>query len=287
MSDATDHDLNDPGSAGKRWQRCAGFCNVARRSQWQSCCCLARPLHEAAPAPAALSQPDLLELQRIAAYLNGIRTMTAHFQQVANNGGVSTGRLWVARPGACGSSTTRPTRSRCSPTRPRLLFRQAAQSDVEVRAEIDPGLVLSARPDQFRSRRHRHRVLSEGNLVRVTVVETAAARRRLADSGIYRKSTGAAAMDRGGSAGKDDERDPVRSAIRYGARSQAVPISVPVYRRKPLKGTNNKSENRCPVATVRHWHSLLLPHHQRAPVPHRQCALSDAMIDAVGGIADC
>jgi outer membrane lipoprotein-sorting protein len=40
-----------------------------------------------------------LELQRIAAYLNNIRTMTARFQQIANNGGVSTGHLWVARPG--------------------------------------------------------------------------------------------------------------------------------------------------------------------------------------------
>ena len=52
-----------------------------------------------APAAAPLTQPDTLELQRLAAYLNGIRTMTATFQQVANNGGVSTGRLWVARPG--------------------------------------------------------------------------------------------------------------------------------------------------------------------------------------------
>jgi outer membrane lipoprotein-sorting protein len=53
----------------------------------------------AAPAPAALTPQDTLELQRIAAYLNNIRTMTARFQQVANNGGVSTGHLWVARPG--------------------------------------------------------------------------------------------------------------------------------------------------------------------------------------------
>jgi outer membrane lipoprotein-sorting protein len=53
----------------------------------------------AAPVPAALSAQDTLELQRIAAYLNGIRTMTADFQQIANNGGVSGGRLWVARPG--------------------------------------------------------------------------------------------------------------------------------------------------------------------------------------------
>jgi outer membrane lipoprotein-sorting protein len=53
----------------------------------------------AAPAPAVLSTQDTLELQRIAAYLNGIRTMTARFQQIANNGGLTTGQLWVARPG--------------------------------------------------------------------------------------------------------------------------------------------------------------------------------------------
>jgi outer membrane lipoprotein-sorting protein len=53
----------------------------------------------AAPVPAQLTQQDTLELQRIAAYLNNIRTMTARFRQTANNGGVSTGHLWVARPG--------------------------------------------------------------------------------------------------------------------------------------------------------------------------------------------
>ena len=53
----------------------------------------------AAPAPAPLTAPDTLVLQRVAAYLNGIRTMTAGFQQIANNGAVSTGQLWVARPG--------------------------------------------------------------------------------------------------------------------------------------------------------------------------------------------
>lgn len=53
----------------------------------------------AAPVPAALTVQDTLELQRIAATLNGIRTMTARYQQIANNGGVSAGKLWVARPG--------------------------------------------------------------------------------------------------------------------------------------------------------------------------------------------
>jgi outer membrane lipoprotein-sorting protein len=53
----------------------------------------------AAPVAAPLTAPDTLELQRLAAYLNGIRTMTATFEQVANNGAVSSGRLWVMRPG--------------------------------------------------------------------------------------------------------------------------------------------------------------------------------------------
>jgi len=53
----------------------------------------------AAPVPAQLTPQDTLQLQRVAAYLNGIRTMTAHFQQIANNGGRSSGELWIARPG--------------------------------------------------------------------------------------------------------------------------------------------------------------------------------------------
>ena len=54
---------------------------------------------EAAVAPAPMTPQQNAELQRIAAYLNGIHTMSARFQQVANNGGVSSGRLWVSRPG--------------------------------------------------------------------------------------------------------------------------------------------------------------------------------------------
>ena len=61
--------------------------------------CLGAAVARAAPAPAPLTPQDTLELQRIAAYLNGIRTMTASFQQLASNGVLSTGHLWVARPG--------------------------------------------------------------------------------------------------------------------------------------------------------------------------------------------
>lgn len=50
------------------------------------------------PAPAPLSEQDRADLQRIAAYLNGIRTMYARFQQTSE-AGTATGQLWMARPG--------------------------------------------------------------------------------------------------------------------------------------------------------------------------------------------
>ena len=75
-------------------------------SSWACRCLLAALLlltpvvaRAAAVAPAALSPQDQAQLQRIAGYLNGIRTMSARFQQTAANGGVSSGRLWVSRPG--------------------------------------------------------------------------------------------------------------------------------------------------------------------------------------------
>ncbi len=52
----------------------------------------------APPTPATLTAQDTLALQRIAAYLNNIKTMSGRFQQAAANGG-SAGRMWVARPG--------------------------------------------------------------------------------------------------------------------------------------------------------------------------------------------
>jgi outer membrane lipoprotein-sorting protein len=52
----------------------------------------------AAPAPAPLTPQDTLDLQRVAAYLNGIHTLKARFQQYASNG-YSSGEVLVARPG--------------------------------------------------------------------------------------------------------------------------------------------------------------------------------------------
>ena len=51
------------------------------------------------PVAAPLTGQDIADLQRVAAYLNGIRTMYARFQQISPNGGTAGGQLWMARPG--------------------------------------------------------------------------------------------------------------------------------------------------------------------------------------------
>jgi len=50
------------------------------------------------PPSVPLTPQDTADLQRVAAYLNGIRTMYARFQQFSS-GGTVTGQLWMARPG--------------------------------------------------------------------------------------------------------------------------------------------------------------------------------------------
>jgi outer membrane lipoprotein-sorting protein len=59
-----------------------------------------RPAVSAMPPVAApLTPQDTADLQRIAAYLNSIRTMYARFQQTSPGSATATGQLWMARPG--------------------------------------------------------------------------------------------------------------------------------------------------------------------------------------------
>jgi outer membrane lipoprotein-sorting protein len=51
------------------------------------------------PRSVELTSQDLADLQRVATYLNNIRTMYARFQQVSAGSGTATGQLWMARPG--------------------------------------------------------------------------------------------------------------------------------------------------------------------------------------------
>jgi outer membrane lipoprotein-sorting protein len=76
---------------------------------WQFCCAstaallllAAPPQAVAAPPPpaVALSPQDQTELQKIAAYLDSIHTLTAKFAQATASGGDATGNVWLSRPG--------------------------------------------------------------------------------------------------------------------------------------------------------------------------------------------
>lgn len=61
---------------------------------------LALPSAFAAPPRAAVLSPeDRADVQRVEQYLNGIHSLTAHFQQFGQDGGTAGGRVFVARPG--------------------------------------------------------------------------------------------------------------------------------------------------------------------------------------------
>jgi outer membrane lipoprotein-sorting protein len=54
---------------------------------------------QAVPQSFPLRVQDQADLQRIAAYLNGITTMYAKFTQYSANGDTATGQMWMERPG--------------------------------------------------------------------------------------------------------------------------------------------------------------------------------------------
>ncbi|HUN44303.1 MAG TPA: outer membrane lipoprotein carrier protein LolA [Acetobacteraceae bacterium] len=53
----------------------------------------------AAPAGYILTPQDVTELEQVQAYLNSIHTLKAHFLQVAPDGAMSQGTVWMDRPG--------------------------------------------------------------------------------------------------------------------------------------------------------------------------------------------
>jgi outer membrane lipoprotein-sorting protein len=64
----------------------------------------------AAPPAAKLSATDQADLDRIQAYLNGIKTISGKFEQTNPDGSVSTGTIWLQRPGRMRFEYDAPTK---------------------------------------------------------------------------------------------------------------------------------------------------------------------------------
>ena len=125
------------------------------------------------PPPAALSPQDTAELQRIAAYLDGIHTMTARFEQATASGGAASGYLWVSRPGKM--------RFQYNPPNELLLLADAFyiyswDPDLKQMSKVGlkstPAWFLLRQPISFTDGVGVTRFEHSGNTVRVTVVES-------------------------------------------------------------------------------------------------------------------
>jgi outer membrane lipoprotein-sorting protein len=57
------------------------------------------PAAAAPPKPALLTDQDRADLGRVETYLNQLRSATATFLQIADNGGVARGKFYLSRPG--------------------------------------------------------------------------------------------------------------------------------------------------------------------------------------------
>ena len=151
---------------------------------WQFCCASATALllltapHrvDAAPPPPAaqLTPQDAALLQRVAAYLQGIHTMTARFEQAVAGGGQATGYLWVQRPGRM--------RFQYDPPNKLLMFADSFNVyywDPELKQmstlalKSTPAWFLLRDPISFTDGVTVTRFEHSGNTARVTVVQTA------------------------------------------------------------------------------------------------------------------
>jgi outer membrane lipoprotein-sorting protein len=129
----------------------------------------------AIPPPAPLTAQDTLELQRVAAYLNGIRTMSARFAQVTGTGARSSGRMWVARPGRM--------RFEYDPPNPITLLADSfylyywdkeLQQAQKVGLKSTPAWFLLRDPIDFGADVIVTKFSHEGPYIRITVVQSAA-----------------------------------------------------------------------------------------------------------------
>jgi len=126
------------------------------------------------PPPAALNPQDAALLQRIAAYLDGIHTMTARFAQATASGGAATGYVWLSRPGKM--------RFQYDPPNELLLLADAfyiyswdpdLKQMTKVGLKSTPAWFLLREPISFTDGVTVTRFEHSGNTVRVSVVENA------------------------------------------------------------------------------------------------------------------
>ena len=116
--------------------------SLSRRSLLAAACALALP---GGPALAALPSDNAELLGRIEAYLNGIRTLSARFEQIGPDGGLSSGKLYIQRPGKMRFDYDPPSKILLVATDWRLIFWDGSieQQNVIPLSETPLGFILN------------------------------------------------------------------------------------------------------------------------------------------------
>lgn len=100
-------------------------------------------------ARAALSASEQAAVDRVTAWMQGLKTLTATFVQIAPDGALTTGRLWIQRPGQMRMQYDPPAEILLVTTDWRLVFYDAKSKQVNYIpvAQTPIGFLLSKNPD--------------------------------------------------------------------------------------------------------------------------------------------
>lgn len=128
----------------------------------------------AAPQVAAQNPQESAALQRIAAYLNSIHTMTARFAQVSSGGRTAGGWLWLERPGRMRFEYDPPSPILLIADRFYLYYidKQLAQVS-QIGLQSTPAWFLLRDPIRFDDKLAVTAFQSDPRFLRVTVIERA------------------------------------------------------------------------------------------------------------------
>jgi outer membrane lipoprotein-sorting protein len=100
-------------------------------------------------AEAALSSTQQAAVERVTDWMRGLKTLTATFVQIAPDGALTTGRLWIQRPGQMRMQYDPPANILLVTTDWRLVFYDATSKQVNYIpvAQTPLGFLLSKNPD--------------------------------------------------------------------------------------------------------------------------------------------
>jgi len=100
-------------------------------------------------ARAALSGAQRAAVERVTDWMQGLKTLTATFVQIAPGGALTTGRLWIQRPGQMRMQYDPPANILLVTTDWRLVFYDAKSKQVNYIpvAQTPIGFLLAEKPD--------------------------------------------------------------------------------------------------------------------------------------------